>query len=122
VNLWDLLTDLPVSEHSPQAVEERLAAGQRVKDLLNRSNRISGQEFSLYVSDQGWTIKVFSCFGESPLIEVYIPKDQHEAIQFTVEDGHKAAMYQRKWQPGKVWKRFYKFIGRTWVKTGRLDK
>ena len=124
VNLWDLLTDVPTCLSKD---EERRLQGERVKALLNNARRVDGQELSLEVDAHGWTITVLSCFATpmSPdryLLKVYIPKDRHEAIRFEVEDGHKAAMYQRKWKPGKVWKQFYKFIGRTRVFTGRMDK
>jgi hypothetical protein len=85
VNVWDLLTDIP-TEPCRELLESRRAQGQSVKDKMNASARIFGQEMSLEATDSGWVIKVFSCFtdkgGESPdLIRVEIPKDRTQKIR-----------------------------------------
>ena len=129
INLWKLLTDCPL-DASARSLAVRHNIGREVQGLLNQAKRVDGQELNLDVDDQGWTITVYSCWrndrglmgADDYLFKVYIPKDKHEAIRFEVDDGHKAAMYQRKWKPGKVWTRIYKFIGRTRVFTGRNDK
>ena len=90
VDLWGLLTNQPVildgeecSQSVREEVEENIELGQKVKQLLNRTARVYGQELRLHVDDDGWRIEVFSCedeTGESELTLV-IPKDRKKPVR-----------------------------------------
>lgn len=81
INLWEALTTLE-SRHargeyiSPKVTEEDIIA-------LGTAGRWNGQELSLEASEEGWIIKVFSCYSEDFVTEVkiLIPKDLNKPVK-----------------------------------------
>ena len=95
VQLWDLLTHLPVGpvEYQHIKCEEQRIRGHKVKYNLNGAARWYGQEFDLKITDEGWEIRVFSCMGgedlcsEIDLVKLVIPKDKSKAIRVITKEG-----------------------------------
>lgn len=95
VQLWDLLTYLPIGsdEHVQIKCEEQRRKGNDVKRNLNKTARYHGQEFDLTVTDEGWEIRIFSCTGgedlcdETDLVKLVIPKDRSKAIRVITKEG-----------------------------------
>jgi hypothetical protein len=115
VQLWDLLTDLPVGNSDLEArCERQRELGQKVKNNLNKVARVHGQEYEMSVDDHGVTLTTMSCFegADRFIVRVYIPADRKQSIRVDIGPGHKATMWKWSWKPGKVWKQIVKCVGR----------
>ena len=72
INLWECITS---SKLEGKITEEQLAE-------LGNSARWNGQEISLRATEEGWKIRVFSCYSEDATgIEILIPKKSHEPVK-----------------------------------------
>ena len=81
INLWSALVTLESQttrgEHpSTRVTEDNLGE-------LGRTARWNGQELSIEASDEGWVLKVFSCYseGDGTEIKILIPKDWREPVK-----------------------------------------
>lgn len=72
INLWECLT---TAEIHARRHDLSKPTGEDIRALEN-SARWNGQEISVTPTEDGWLIKVFSCYGEdrSDDIEILIPK------------------------------------------------
>jgi hypothetical protein len=54
---------------------------------LGNSTRWHGQEFSVQATDDGWLIKVFSCYSDGcpEGVEILIPKDRYQPVQILLD-------------------------------------
>jgi hypothetical protein len=112
VNLWDKITSYvysmtdrhPKNNHLLGALlespgkSERRVQGEALLDALGKTARWAGQELSLEATDDGWEIRIFSCYttyhdddGEevyvpSPEIIITIPKDGAAEPSVVVKD------------------------------------
>jgi hypothetical protein len=75
INLWECLTKLESLNAKDQYVNPKVTDDDMV--ALGNSGRWHGQELSLEPREDGWLIKVFSCYSEDCVtgIEILIPKD-----------------------------------------------
>lgn len=75
INLWSAMTSI---EASKESFADRITSDDLRE--LGETARWHGQELSLQPTEEGWLIKVFSCFSEDGVtgIEILIPKDHRE--------------------------------------------
>ena len=80
-NLWEALTHIAACARRHPTQQEQ---DDSVLVALSQATRWSGQELSLEANDEGWVIRVFSCYSGSgcpncdPDLEIVltIPKDR----------------------------------------------
>ena len=85
INLWECLTSLESIHRrdkycSPRVMDEDISA-------LSLSSRYYGQELSVQATDEGWLIKVFSCYSDGcpEGIEILIPKDRLQPAKILLD-------------------------------------
>lgn len=88
INLWEAMTNLESrnsrGEHTtPKVTEDNMMA-------LGQSARWGGQELAIQVTEEGWLIKIFSCYSDDNTgIEILIPKKHLEPVKVVKDiDGH----------------------------------
>ena len=79
VNLWECITACCVNQDRERRDFPLAALGAEIhkEDLRNfaKSARWGGQELSLTATEEGWLIKIFSCYDKhNHGIEILIPK------------------------------------------------
>lgn len=79
INLWEAITAAEINHKKLMEGKDPRAYGPEVSTdqvtALSRSARWSGQELSIEPTEEGWLIKVFSCYDSVDGIEILIPKD-----------------------------------------------
>lgn len=79
VNLWEGITAAASNRKAFDEDRPLKALGPKVTtaDLenLSKSARTNGQELSVEASEEGWIIKVFSCYDTDNKISILIPKE-----------------------------------------------
>ena len=81
INLWEAITAAELNWQKFDKGLEPRALGPRVKDTdvsgLSKSARWGGQELNVRATEEGWLIKVFSCYElmDEYSIQILIPKD-----------------------------------------------
>lgn len=75
INLWEALTTLERRNARDECISPRVTEDD-IREL-SHSTRWNGQELSVGAVEEGWLIKVFSCYSEDVVtgIEILIPKD-----------------------------------------------
>lgn len=88
INLWEAITASQQNSRLFDEGRELRALGPRVSgqdiDDLNKSARWNGQELSVTPNEDGWIIKVFSCYtdhSDQSGIEILIPKDSKQPVR-----------------------------------------
>ena len=87
INLWEAITSCELNHQKFDKDQEPRSYGPRVTSddvtALSKSSRFGGQELSVWATEEGWLIKVFSCydFHEDFSVQIMIPKDRMKPAQ-----------------------------------------
>ena len=73
INLWECITS---SKLEGKIIREQLTE-------LGNPARWNGQEISLRATEEGWKIRIFSCYSDDNNCEIVIliPKDNNKSVQ-----------------------------------------
>lgn len=91
INLWEAITAAELNWQKFDNGLEPRALGPRVKDTdvsaLSKSARFGGQEITVRATEEGWLIKVFSCYDcqDACSVQIMIPKDCMEPARFVLD-------------------------------------
>jgi hypothetical protein len=79
LNLWELMTQ---AEQSHPLPAKRAQIQQMVRELSMKSP--TGQEISIGVNEQGWLIKIHSCYTDSETV-ILIPQEIQLQVQIITD-------------------------------------
>lgn len=91
INLWEAITSCELNHQKFDNDKEPRSYGPRVtrEDVaaLSNSARFGGQELTVRATEEGWLIKVFSCYDcqDTCSVQIMIPKDCMEPARFVLD-------------------------------------
>lgn len=91
INLWEAITAAELNWKKFEEEKEPRAYGPHVNPedvtALTKSARFGGQELTVRATDEGWLIKVFSCYDnhDNCSVQILIPKDCMQPAKFILD-------------------------------------
>lgn len=90
INLWEAITAAESNHEKFDQDKQPRCYGPRVtrEDVatLSKSARFSGQEIAVRATEEGWLIKVFSCYDcHDTSVQIMIPKDYMKPARFVLD-------------------------------------
>lgn len=91
INIWEAITAAESNHNKLDNNKEPRCYGPRVSgedvSALSKSARFGGQEMTVRATEEGWLIKVFSCYEshDNCSVQIMIPKDCMQPARFILD-------------------------------------
>lgn len=95
INLWEAITSSQLNWDKFRQGKEPRAIGPDVTSddvqALSKSTRFYGQELNVRATEEGWLIKVFSCYDshDESSVQILIPKDAMQPARFILDRAYR---------------------------------